>query len=166
MIKPQKLHNALVYVRHSRHRYASIRIVQLGAGFFLRHTAATLRRTAILRVASYPVALAAEGKLQLHKGRCIRVRILAAQHIGITHTAARLSVQGIGNSIENYGFSGTGIAGNQIQPLLSELGKIYNGLACIRTKRTHNQLQRSHNMSPPISDSKLVRYCFCSSLSS
>ena len=166
VIKPQQLHNALVYIRHSRYRHASIRIVQLGAGLFLRHTGAALRRTAILRVTFYPVALASEGKLQLHKRRRIRVRILAAQHIGITHTAARLSVQGIGNSIENYGFAGTCITGNQIQPLLSELGKIYNGLACIRTKRTHNQLQRSHNTSPPISESRLVRYCFCSSLSS
>ena len=166
MIKPQQLHYAFIYLRHSRYRHAVIGIVQLGAGLLLRHASAALCRTAVLRVTFYPVALAAEGKLQLHKRRRIGIRILAAQHVGITHTATRLPVQGIGNGIKNYGFTGSCITGNQIQSLLTELGKIYHGLPRIRTKRTHNQLQRSHNTSPPISDSKLVRYCFCSSLNS
>lgn len=123
MIKPQQLHYAFIYLRHSGYRNAVIGIVQRGTGLLLRHTGATLRRTTVLRVAFYPVALAAEGKLQLHKGRRISIRILAAQHVGITHTATRLPVQGIGNGIKNYGFAGTGITGNQIQSLLSELGK-------------------------------------------
>ena len=92
VIKPQQLHNAFIYFRHSRYRHAVIGIVKLGAGLLLCHTATALRRTAVLRVTFYPVALAAEGKLQLHKRRRIGIRILAAQHVGIPHTAARLPV--------------------------------------------------------------------------
>ena len=73
--------------------------------------------------------MTAVGKGQFHKGGGVGIRIFGTQHRGISLGAAGFAVEGEGDGIEDGGLAGTGIAGDQVKTVFTQLGKFQSGAA-------------------------------------
>ena len=124
---------------------AAIRQLQGGfGGLFHQTVAAPLGRALLLRASFYGVVPAGVVEGQLHPGGGLRLGIFGTQHIRGPAVAAGFAEKGIGDGIENGGFSGAGIPGDEVQPRRPQLIQLQLGSAGIRPKGGHRQSDRSH----------------------
>ena len=126
----------------------AVRVIEFRFGPLQGHAAAPAGRALILRITAHPVNLPAIGKGKFHLGGGIRRGILAAQHGGVPVAAAGLPVQGVGDGVEQGGFSRAGIAGDQVQSPAAQLFHIQFGAPGIGAKGADDKAQRSGH--PPV----------------
>ena len=133
------------------HRLAAVGIVELRLGPLGGEARAPLLGPEILRRPPDAVDLAPALEGQLHKGGPGRRGIVAPQHVRLAAAAAGLAVEGEADGVKNRGLPCPGVAGNQVQAPVPQLGKIQPDLAAVGAEGAYHQHQRSHSPSSQIS---------------
>ncbi len=126
------------------HRNTFVRIHQLRIRLLCGITCSSAFGTLVFGISSYNISFSAIFKNVFHISRDIILRIFASEHISSPRIAAGLPIQRKYNGIENSRLSGSGISGNQVQPLPSQPLKIYLCTSRIRTEGAHCQFYRFH----------------------
>ena len=99
-----------------------------GIRLFLDQLVPPLGRAEILRVPVYRVFLPAPLEGQLGEGGGVPLGKAAAKHGRLSVGAAGLPVQGKGDAVKQRGLSGPCVTGDEIQPPLTQAGKVHGNL--------------------------------------
>ena len=136
---------------------ASVRQPELGVRLLHHAARAPFGRPLILGVPVDGIGFAAVREGQFHKGWGVRLGVLGAEHGRVPVAAAGLPVEGVCNGVEQGGFTGSRVAGDQVKSLSAQLFQVYRHLTGVWPKGGQGQLQRSH----AISSSKMesIRAC-------
>ena len=119
---------------------------QLRFGALLGGAAATQGRAGIFGIAANGVLFVPGLKNQFHISGRIRCGVFAAEHIRLPGVTAGRAIQGKGDGIEDGGFARAGIAADEIETLVAQLGKLQHGFASIGAEGGHGELQWSHGV--------------------
>ena len=130
---------------------------KLGVRFLYHTSRAPLGRAFVLGISADGIGFAAVREGQFHKGGSVRLGVLGAEHGRVPVAAAGFPVEGVCNGVEQGGFTGSRVAGDQVKPLSAQLLQVYRHLTGVWPKGGQGQLQRSH----AISSSKMesIRPC-------
>ena len=102
---------------------STVRVGELGVGRLLCGAVRALSPR-VFRVAADGVLLVVIGEVQLHKGRVGVLGVLGAGMSAFRLSPLAETVQGKGDGVKNRGFPRAGVARDQIQAALTQLGKI------------------------------------------
>ena len=135
----------------------AVRQAKLGIRFLHHASRAPLGRALVLGISADGIGFAAVREDQFHKGGCVRLGVFGAEHGRVPVAAAGLPIEGVCNGVEQGGFTGSRVAGDQVKPLPAQLLQVYRHLTGVWPKGGQDQLQRSH----VISSSKMesIRPC-------
>ena len=126
----------------------------------------------IFRASPHQIGLVPVGKFQLHKGGCLRFRVLGAEHPCVPVVAAGLAVEGEGDGVKNRGLPRTGVAGDEVQAPLPQLVQRQRGAPGVGAEGGNRQANGSHgwasfafsiSSSRNTSCSRLMGLPFCNS---
>ena len=103
----------------------------------------------IFRVPPHGVPLAVHLKFQLHKGGCFGVGVFTAEHGPLSHAAAGVVVEGVGDGVKEGGLACPGVPRDEVQATPAQLLQRESGLGGIGPKGRKGQFQRPHASSSP-----------------
>ena len=129
---------------------AAVRQMQLRLRFLDGGAAAAPGGALILRTAPDGVARLAAGEYQLHGGGRFRGGVFGAEHGRVPDIAAGLTVERVGNGVEQGGLSRAGIAGDEVKAAAAQRFQRDLRFVGVRAKGPHGQFQRSHTSSSQI----------------
>ena len=152
------------YLPGAGDRRPAVGIGQQSVRLFCHQLVPPLGRAQVLRVPPDGVLLGAAPEGQLHKGGSPRLCITAAEHGRLPVGAAGLPVKGKGDGVKQAGFPRPGVAGDEIQSLLAQLGKVHLHLIPVGTKGGQGQFHGSHGSPSQISSIRPVSRVSCPGL--
>ena len=143
--------------------HGTVRAVEFPVRLLPGHAGPSRFGPVIVRIAADGIVPIPVAEGQLHKGRCLRLGVLAAEHLRLHVFPAGPAKQGEGDGVEDRGLARAGIAADHVQPFPAQFVQLQLHLSRVGAEGGYGQLYWSHARSSCIVSSSSVRYRRCSS---